>query len=90
MAILRHRDERGSLRVDRASAVTAPTTALGEYLRRRERDPRGASPTQVPDADSRRGKMGTDSCDVSGAAFFVAALVAGTGCTICSKALFQV
>ena len=64
--------------------------ALGEYLRRRERDPRGASPTQVPDADSRRGKMGTDSCDVAGAAFFVAALVAGTGCTICSKALFQV
>ena len=45
---------------------------------------------QVPDADSRRGKMGTDSCDVAGAAFFVAALVAGTGCTICSKALFQV
>ena len=44
----------------------------------------------MPDADSRRGKMGTDSCDVAGAAFFVAALVAGTGCTICSKALFQV
>ena len=34
--------------------------------------------------------MGKDSCDVAGSAFFVAALIAGTGCTICSKALFQV
>ena len=33
--------------------------------------------------------MGRESCSASTALVFVVGLVAGTGCTVCSKVLFQ-
>ena len=36
------------------------------------------------------GHKGSEACDARAALVFIIGLAAGTGCTICSKALFQV